>query len=191
MRAVVQRCDGAAVEVGGERVGGFEGPGLTVLVGVARTDSEQQARKLAAKVWGLRLFEAERYAPSLPLPSLPFEGLRTARQAQDGATGSGTEVSPRDGMSSGGPSAGPRELSASDLGLPLLVISQFTLYGRTEKGRRPTWEDAAPGPQAQPLVDAVVAELRRLGAGVSVGVFGADMAVRLTNDGPFTVLVDI
>lgn len=86
---------------------------------------------------------------------------------------------------------GPREVSASDAGLPLLVISQFTLYGATTKGRRPTWDAAAPRPVAEPLVDEVVAELRRRGATVATGVFGADMRVALTNDGPFTVVVDV
>lgn len=83
-----------------------------------------------------------------------------------------------------------REVSARDAGLPLLVISQFTLYADTRKGRRPTWDQAAPGAVAEPLVDEVVAELRRRGATVSTGVFGADMAVALVNDGPFTVIVD-
>ena len=71
------------------------------------------------------------------------------------------------------------------------MVSQFTLYGDTRKGRRPTWTAAAPGPVAEPLVEAVVAELRARGATVATGVFGADMAVQLTNDGPFTVLLDV
>jgi D-tyrosyl-tRNA(Tyr) deacylase len=71
------------------------------------------------------------------------------------------------------------------------VISQFTLYGATAKGRRPTWDAAAPRPVAEPLVDEVVAELRRRGATVATGIFGADMRVTLTNDGPFTVVVDV
>lgn len=83
------------------------------------------------------------------------------------------------------------ERSCSDFGGPLLVISQFTLYGDARKGRRPTWNAAAPGPVAEPLVDAVVAELRALGAKVETGRFGADMKVALVNDGPFTVLVEI
>ncbi|MER5865712.1 D-aminoacyl-tRNA deacylase [Kitasatospora sp. NPDC002040] len=86
---------------------------------------------------------------------------------------------------------GETELSCSDLGAPLLVISQFTLYGDARKGRRPTWNAAAPGPQAEPLVDAVVAELRALGATVETGRFGADMKVSLVNDGPFTVLLEL
>lgn len=84
-----------------------------------------------------------------------------------------------------------REVSASDLGLPVLVISQFTLYGDTRKGRRPTWDAAAPGPVAEPLVDAVVARLRERGAQVSTGVFGADMKVGLVNDGPITILLEV
>ncbi|MCI0689672.1 MAG: D-aminoacyl-tRNA deacylase [Sporichthyaceae bacterium] len=83
------------------------------------------------------------------------------------------------------------ERSCSDLGAPLLVISQFTLYGDARKGRRPTWAAAAPGPVAEPLVDEVVAALRRLGARVETGKFGAQMQLALTNDGPFTVLVEI
>jgi D-tyrosyl-tRNA(Tyr) deacylase len=85
----------------------------------------------------------------------------------------------------------PGERSCADLGAPLLVVSQFTLYGDTRKGRRPTWSAAAPGPVAEPLVDAVVAALRDLGAPVETGVFGADMQVSLVNDGPFTLLVEV
>ncbi len=84
-----------------------------------------------------------------------------------------------------------REVSASDLGLPILVISQFTLYGETRKGRRPTWDAAAPRPVAEPLVDEVVRRLRERGASVSTGVFGADMQVSLTNDGPITILLEV
>ena len=83
------------------------------------------------------------------------------------------------------------EKSCSDVGAPLLVISQFTLYASTDKGRRPTWQAAAPGPVAEPLVDAVVTSLRELGACVETGVFGADMKVSLTNDGPVTIIVEL
>lgn len=89
------------------------------------------------------------------------------------------------------PPGGPAELSASDLGLPLLVISQFTLYANTRKGRRPTWDAAAPGPVAQPLVDAFCEALRASGAHVEEGRFGADMQVSFTNDGPITVLFEV
>ncbi|NBE99479.1 D-tyrosyl-tRNA(Tyr) deacylase [Nonomuraea sp. KC401] len=83
------------------------------------------------------------------------------------------------------------EKSCSDVSAPLLVISQFTLYGDARKGRRPTWQAAAPGPAAEPLVEAVVDELRALGAHVETGVFGADMKVSLVNDGPITLLLEV
>ena len=156
MRAVVQRADGASVHVAGEQIGGFEGPGLVVLVGVTHDDTSDTAKKLAAKVWGLRLFDRE----AIDSDRIP------------------------DGVEA-------RELSASDVDLPLLVVSQFTLYGDTKKGRRPTWDAAAPGPVAEPLVDVVVAELRALGATVTTGKFGADMRVSFVNDGPFTVILEV
>lgn len=82
------------------------------------------------------------------------------------------------------------ERSAVEVGAPALVVSQFTLYGDARKGRRPTWNAAAPGPVAEPLVDAVVADLRARGLTVATGVFGADMAVELVNDGPVTLLLE-
>lgn len=83
------------------------------------------------------------------------------------------------------------EQSCQSIGAPLLVVSQFTLYARTDKGRRPSWNLAAPGDQAAPLVDELVAELRRRGARVETGVFGATMQVASINDGPFTVIVEL
>jgi D-tyrosyl-tRNA(Tyr) deacylase len=83
------------------------------------------------------------------------------------------------------------EKSCSDVGAPLLVISQFTLYADTRKGRRPTWQAAAPGPVAEPLVDAVIMSLRALGARVQTGIFGASMQVSLINDGPVTIIVEL
>jgi D-tyrosyl-tRNA(Tyr) deacylase len=83
------------------------------------------------------------------------------------------------------------EKSCSDTAAPLLVISQFTLYADTRKGRRPTWQAAAPGPVAEPLVTAMITSLRALGARVETGVFGANMKVSLVNDGPVTIIVDI
>jgi D-aminoacyl-tRNA deacylase len=141
MRAVAQRVSEASVSVDGGVIGSIDGPGLLVLVGVTHDDTPDKARKLAAKLWGLRVLDGER--------------------------------------------------SCSDLGAPLLVVSQFTLYADTSKGRRPTWNNAAPGPVAEPLVDAVVAELRALGARVETGKFGADMKVALVNDGPITIIIEL
>ena len=141
MRAVVQRVSQASVSVEGRVVGAIDGPGLLVLVGVTHDDDPGKARRLAAKLWGLRILQDEK--------------------------------------------------SCSDVDAPLLVVSQFTLYGDARKGRRPTWTAAAPGPVAEPLVDAVVNELRALGAKVETGEFGADMKVALVNDGPITLIVEI
>ncbi len=82
------------------------------------------------------------------------------------------------------------ERSVIEEGAPVLVISQFTLYGDTRKGRRPTWNAAAPGQVAEPLVDAVVEALRARGVEVATGRFGADMAVDLVNDGPVTLVLE-
>ena len=141
MRAVAQRVSEASVSVDGAVIGAIDGPGLLVLVGVTHDDTADKARKLAAKLWGLRVLDGEK--------------------------------------------------SCSDLDAPLLVVSQFTLYADTSKGRRPTWNNAAPGPVAEPLVDAVVAELRALGARVETGKFGADMRVALVNDGPITIIIEL
>ena len=81
--------------------------------------------------------------------------------------------------------------SLADVAGQVLVISQFTLYGDTSRGRRPSWIAAARPEQAEPLVDAVVAELRGLGAEVATGRFRADMRVALVNDGPVTLVVDV
>lgn len=141
MRAVVQRVSQASVTVDGQVVGAIDEAGLAVLVGITHDDTPQQARKLAAKLWGLRILDGEK--------------------------------------------------SCSDVAAPLLVISQFTLYADTAKGRRPAWSNAAPGPVAEPLVNAVADELRALGAHVETGVFGADMKVALVNDGPVTIILDV
>jgi D-tyrosyl-tRNA(Tyr) deacylase len=141
MRAVVQRVSQASVTVDGEVVGAIEGPGLLVLVGVTHDDTRDQAAKLAARLWGLRILDGEK--------------------------------------------------SCADVAAPLLVISQFTLYGNVAKGRRPSWSAAASGPVAEPLVGAVVSALRDLGARVETGVFGANMKVALVNDGPVTIILDL
>lgn len=141
MRAVVQRVSRASVTVDGSVVGALDEPGLAVLVGVTHTDADEQADKLAAKIWGLRVLDGE--------------------------------------------------TSCSDVGAPLLVVTQFTLYADTRKGRRPSWSAAAPGEVAEPLTDELVAALRRRGARVETGVFGAHMDVSLVNDGPVTLLVEV
>ncbi|PUA81492.1 D-aminoacyl-tRNA deacylase [Nocardioides currus] len=82
------------------------------------------------------------------------------------------------------------EQSVGDVDAPVLVVSQFTLYGDARKGRRPTWQAAAPGPVSEPSYAAVCAELERLGTTVQRGVFGADMQVNAVNDGPVTVILD-
>ena len=125
----------------GQVIGAIDEPGLVVLVGVTHADTTDEARKLAAKLWGMRILDGEK--------------------------------------------------SCSDLGAPLLVVSQFTLYADLAKGRRPSWGNAAPGPVAEPLVAAVIDELRRLGARVETGKFGADMKVALVNDGPVTIIIEL
>lgn len=85
----------------------------------------------------------------------------------------------------------PGEVSVADVeGAGVLIVSQFTLYGDTKKGRRPSWSAAAPGDVAEPMVDAVIAAVRAYGIRVETGRFGANMQVSLTNDGPFTLLVE-
>ena len=142
MRVLVQRVTSAAVSVSGKVVGAIEpdGQGLVALVGVTNDDNADVARRMAEKLWQLRILEAEK--------------------------------------------------SASDIGAPILVISQFTLYANTAKGRRPSWNAAAPATAAQPLVDVFAAALRELGAEVATGRFGAHMEVALVNDGPVTVLLE-
>lgn len=83
------------------------------------------------------------------------------------------------------------ERNVVDIGGAVLVVSQFTLYGDTSRGRRPSWGAAAPGPVAEPLVDAVVVRLREIGVPVATGAFGADMRVASVNDGPFTLVVEV
>ncbi|WP_156690585.1 D-aminoacyl-tRNA deacylase [Mycobacterium sp. Marseille-P9652] len=143
MRVLVQRVSSAAVSVGGEVVGAIRpaGQGLLAFVGVTHGDDADKAKRLAEKLWQLRILDDER--------------------------------------------------SAADLSAPILVISQFTLYADTAKGRRPSWNAAAPGPVAEPLVAAFAEALRALGADVETGVFGAHMDVELVNDGPVTVLLEL
>lgn len=86
---------------------------------------------------------------------------------------------------------GAMNVAASDANAEMLVVSQFTLYADTARGRRPSWAAAAPGPVAEPLIDAAVARLRELGATVATGRFGAHMEVELTNDGPVTLILEV
>ena len=144
MRALVQRVTRASVAIDGQVVGAI-GTGLCVLVGVTHTDDDASARKLADKVWGLRVFADASRVMNLPV---------------------------------------------GEVGGQLLVVSQFTLYADTSRGRRPSWASAAPSEHAAPLVDRFVAELKARGAIVATGRFGADMAVELVNDGPVTILIE-
>jgi len=145
MRGLVQRVRQAKVTVDGEVVGEV-GPGLCVLVGVTHTDRPEQARKLADKVWHLRVMDDE---------------------------------------------AGVMNRSVADTTREVLVVSQFTLYGDTNGGRRPSWIAAARPEHAEPLVEMVVQQLRELGATVATGRFRTDMLVAIENDGPVTVLVEV
>lgn len=131
------------MKVDGKTVGAIEpdGQGLLALVGVTHDDDVNKARRLAEKLWQLRILDDEK--------------------------------------------------SAADVNAPILVVSQFTLYANTTKGRRPTWSAAAPGAVAEPLVMAFIAALRGLGADVEMGMFGTQMEVALVNDGPVTVQLEL
>ena len=83
------------------------------------------------------------------------------------------------------------EVAAADAQLPIMIISQFTLFADTSRGRRPTWQQAARGDQAEPLIEGLIQKLRDLGAKVETGKFGADMKITQTNDGPFTILLEV
>jgi D-aminoacyl-tRNA deacylase len=145
VRALVQRVTEARVRVDGEVIGEI-GTGLCVLVGVTHDDTEATARKLADKVWHLRVFDDADGVMNLPL---------------------------------------------SAVGGHALVVSQFTLYGDTRRGRRPSWVAAAAPDQAEGVVEAFAESLRDLGAHVATGKFAARMQVELVNDGPVTLLIDI
>lgn len=156
MRAVIQRVDGASVEVAGEAIGSFSGPGLMVLIGVSVDDTIDKCAVLADKIWKLRIFDSE--------------VLRSA----------GFTVN-----------SDAKEVAAADANLPILAISQFTLFADTSKGRRPTWLQAARGDQAEPLVEATINSLRDMGARVETGKFGADMRITQICDGPTTILLEV
>lgn len=147
MRILVQRVTAASVSVDGRVVGAIgssgaqPGQGLLAFVGVTHSDTDDIARRLAEKLWRLRILDGEQ--------------------------------------------------SAADVTAPILVISQFTLYANTVKGRRPAWNAAAPGALAEPLVASFVGALRDLGARVETGEFGAHMHVELVNDGPVTLMLEM
>jgi D-aminoacyl-tRNA deacylase len=138
VRALVQRVSQAAVDVEGERVAQI-GPGMLVLLGISREDTEAEADRLAEKVRALRIFDDPEGRMNEPL--------------------------------------GDREI---------LCVSQFTLYGDTRKGNRPSYLEAAPAEQAEPLYDRFCER-----AGAKRGVFGACMGVALINDGPVTVMLEV
>jgi D-tyrosyl-tRNA(Tyr) deacylase len=143
MRVLVQRVSSATVSVDHRVVGSIRpaSQGLLAFVGVTHGDDADKGRRLAEKLWQLRILDGQR--------------------------------------------------SASDIGAAIVVVSQFTLYADTAKGRRPSWNAAAPAAVAEPLVDTFVQALRELGAEVQTGSFGAHMHVELVNDGPVTVLLEL
>ena len=150
MRGLVQRVLQASVTIAsgdaaGEIVGSI-GRGLCVLLGVTHDDTEANARKLADKIWGLRVMDDDN---------------------------------------------GVMNRSIADTGGEVLIISQFTLYGDTSGGRRPSWINAARPEHAEPLVQLVVDHLRAAGATVATGRFRTEMAVSLINDGPVTLLLEV
>ena len=173
---MVARVLRASVTVDSAVVGALEEPGLLVLLGVHRDDparvgtADDPVPTMARKLHELRVLRGER-----------SDGGSTRGERSDGD---------RHGASG---ATGDRrgERSCAETGAGLLVVSQFTLYGDTRKGRRPSWSAAAPGGEAERLVEAVVEALRARGATVATGVFGAAMAVESVNDGPFTVLVEV
>jgi len=144
VKAVVQRVSGARVRVG-ERIAGEIGPGLCILLGVARGDDQSDAERLAAKVAHLRIFDNE---------------------------------------------DGRFDRSLLDTGGEALVVSQFTLLADTAKGNRPSFTDAAPSEEGEPLYEAFCAALRAMGVSIATGEFGARMAVELVNDGPVTIVLE-
>ena len=144
MRALIQRVAEARVEAGGQEIGHI-GPGLVILLGIGREDSEADSQYLVDKIANLRIFADE--------------DNRFNR-------------------------------SALDIGAELLIVSQFTLYADTRKGRRPDFTGAAGPEDAQRLYQYTVDRLREAGLSVATGRFQEYMQVRLQNDGPVTLMLD-
>ena len=144
MKAVIQRVQSAAVEVGGRTVGAI-GQGILVLLGVEKRDGEQDAGWLADKIVALRIFEDE---------------------------------------------AGKMNRSVLEVDGELLAVSQFTLAGNCSKGRRPSFDTAAPSAEANRLYEFFVAAVRHRGIPVQTGIFQAMMQVSLINDGPVTFILE-
>jgi D-aminoacyl-tRNA deacylase len=144
MRAVIQRVSRAQVAVRGEIVGQI-GPGLLVLLGVGREDTESDAIYLAEKIAGLRIFEDDQ---------------------------------------------GKMNRNAQEAGGSVLAVSQFTLYGDVRRGKRPSFDDAAPPERARQLYEFFVAKIRALGLRCETGRFQETMRVELVNEGPVTILLD-
>ena len=144
MRALVQRVSEASVKIGDD-VAGRIGPGLVVLLGISRDDTEAEAEHIAGKVANLRIFSDDE---------------------------------------------GKFQSSALDVGAELLIISQFTLYGDTRKGRRPSFTQAAPPDEAERLFSRAVDLFRTTGLKVETGRFQAHMMVSIENDGPVTIMLD-
>ncbi|MCX8213222.1 MAG: D-aminoacyl-tRNA deacylase [SAR202 cluster bacterium] len=144
MRALIQRVSEASVSIDGEVVGAI-GPGLLVLLGVSRDDTDEDASYIVGKVVNLRIFSDDE---------------------------------------------GKFQSSATDVGAELLVVSQFTLYGETRKGRRPSFTLAAAPDEANRLFERAVTLFKETGLKVETGTFQAYMAVSLVNDGPVTLMLD-
>ena len=180
MRAVIQRATSGEVQVGGEVVGR-----LALSAGAAGSAAQACSRGTGAP--GDVAAPPGDATPSGEVAGGVRQGLVVLLGVQ---RGDGAEQVATVARKIAELRILDDERSALDAGAPILVISQFTLYGDTRKGRRPSWAHAAPGDEAEPLVDAVVADLRGRGLHVETGQFGAMMEVSLVNDGPFTVLVE-
>lgn len=146
-------------------------------------------KAVLTRVSSARVLVAGEVVGELPAPGLlGLIGISTDDGGSDVATMARKIAELR--ILSGEEPNSPAEVSASDIDAPVLLVSQFTLYGDTRKGRRPSWQRAAPSQVAEPLFDELVAELRERSLSVSTGVFGAQMDVESVNNGPFTVLVE-